>query len=93
MDSSIDRFRAITEEMIDLYKRKNACYGDSFGRTFRELGIVSAITRISDKYHRLVELGARGGADSVGESLEDTLIDLANYSVMTLMEMRNGRSK
>lgn len=92
-DEKVKRFRGVVSEMADLYARKNACYGDSFGRTYRELGIVSSITRISDKYHRLVELGCRGVSDELGESLEDTLIDLANYAVMTLMEVRDERSK
>lgn len=42
-------FNNITTEMAELYKAKNHDYGDAFGQTFAELGIISAITRISDK--------------------------------------------
>lgn len=74
----------------ELYEQKNNAYGDSFHRTYQELGIIAAVTRISDKYHRIVTL-ARDmdkGTIKVGdETIRDTLIDLANYSLMTVMEI------
>lgn len=74
----------------ELYEQKNNAYGDSFHRTYQELGIIAAITRISDKYHRIVTLGCNmdKGTIKVGdESIRDTLIDLANYALMTVMEI------
>ena len=85
----VDRFRGITNEMAELHARKNADYGDSFGQTYRELGIISAVTRMSDKMNRLKRLVAHKDAQQVkDESIDDTLIDLACYAVMTLMERR-----
>lgn len=82
-------FREITNEMAELHARKNADYGDSFGQTYRELGIISAVTRMSDKMNRLKMLVAHKDAQQVkDESIDDTLIDLACYAVMTLMERR-----
>ena len=87
--SQVDRFREITNEMSELYARKNADYGDSFGQTYRELGIISAVTRMSDKMNRLKRLVAHKDAQQVkDESIDDTLTDLACYAVMTLMERR-----
>lgn len=83
-------FSAITTEMNDLYAAKNADYGDSFGQTFDKLGIISAVTRISDKYNRLVSLATKP-SDEIkvkDEKIEDTLMDMACYCVMTLVELR-----
>lgn len=81
-------FEGITQQMVSLYEKKNHDYGDSFGETFRKLGPISAITRITDKYNRLVSLATKGEQQVNDEKLEDTLIDLANYAVMTIMELR-----
>ena len=87
--SQVDRFREITNEMAELYARKNADYGDSFGQTYRELGIISAVTRMSDKMNRLKRLTTLEYQRAVkDESIDDTLTDLACYAVMTLMERR-----
>lgn len=82
-----EKFRAIAEEIAKLYEKKDAVYGDSFGETFQKLGVISAVTRISDKYNRLCNLATNPDVDNLGESIEDTLKDLAAYSVMTLMQL------
>lgn len=52
-------FKNITTKMSELYSKKNHDYGDAFGQTFAELGIISAITRISDKTNRLKSLAIK----------------------------------
>lgn len=84
----IQRFCEITESLCNLYEKKNRAYGDSFGSTFQKLGIISAVTRISDKYNRLSNLATNPDIDNLGESLEDTLKDLASYAIMTLIELK-----
>lgn len=87
-EQNIARFRAITEEMANLYEKKNADYGNSFGDTYQRLGLISAVTRIQDKCHRLCNLSTKRGQQQVkDESIRDTLIDLANYAIMTLIEL------
>lgn len=81
------KFKAITTEMSELYSKKNHDYGDAFGQTFAELGIISAITRISDKTNRLKSLATKDQRVD-DEKIEDTLMDLANYAVMTLIELK-----
>lgn len=85
-------FNAITAEMNDLYADKNADYGDSFGQTFDKLGIISAVTRISDKYNRLVSLATKPDDEIMikDEKIEDTLMDMACYCVMTLVELKKN---
>lgn len=85
-----EKFRQIAEDIAVLYEKKDKAYGNSFGETFRKLGIVSAVTRISDKYNRLCNLVTNADVDNLGESIEDTLKDMAAYCIMTLMALRNG---
>ena len=78
------RFRFITEEMTDLYSRKNADYGDAFTQSLDEDGLLVSKIRIKDKLNRFSQL-IDNDALVNDESMRDTLIDLANYTVMTLM--------
>lgn len=85
-------FSRVTDDMIELYSRKNADYGNSFGRTYQELGIISAVTRMNDKMERLKRLATKPGEQRVtDENIDDTLTDLACYAVMTLMERRREK--
>lgn len=84
---NVARHKAICDELNALYEKKNHDYGDSFSKTYKELGIVSAVTQIMHKHNRLVELAVGSDQKVVGESIRDTLIDLANYAIMTVMEM------
>lgn len=93
-----EHFRKVAEELGNLYEAKNKAYGNSFGETFNKLGIISAVTRISDKYNRLCNLASNPDIDNLGESLDDTLRDLASYCIMTIIELdkkqnTNGKQK
>lgn len=83
-----EKFREIAEEIASLYEVKDKAYGDSFGDTYEKLGIVSAATRISDKTNRLCRLVTNPQIDDLGESIKDTLMDLAAYSIMTIMKLK-----
>ena len=81
----------LCKEIHELYVKKNHDYGDSFGKTYKDLGIISAATRISDKYNRFIEL-AKGNKPLVStETIRDTLIDMANYALMTIIELDNNK--
>ena len=85
--SKLQRHKIICEEINDLYARKNHDYGDSFHQTFVEEGMAMARIRLGDKFNRFKTL-SRGGDQKVNdESIRDTLIDLANYAIMTVVEM------
>ena len=84
----VEQFRQIAEEITDLYEMKDKAYGSPFNQTYEKLGIISAVTRISDKYNRLCNLAVNKDIDNLGESLEDTLKDMAAYCIMTIMAMK-----
>jgi hypothetical protein len=90
---NVKEFKQIATELGELYDKKNTAYGNSFSETFNKLGIISAVTRISDKYNRLCNLATNTNIDDLGESLEDTLRDMASYCIMTVMELKNKQAQ
>lgn len=84
-------FEKITSEMNSLYSRKNKDYNDSFGKSFEEYGMSMPCIRLEDKLNRLKSIVKSKDIKVASESLEDTLIDMACYSVMTLIEVRNEK--
>ena len=77
----------------DLYAKKNHDYGDSFHQTFVEEGMAMARIRLGDKFGRFKTLSKSSGQQVSDESLKDTLLDLANYAIMTVMEMELQEGK
>ena len=88
MDKS-QKHKDICNALNEIYGKKQHDYGDSFGQTFDKLGIISAVTRISDKHNRLVSLCTKPEEERKvkDESIVDTLLDMANYCIMTIIEM------
>ena len=76
---------SICEELNEIYARKNHDYGDSFGKGYAEYGIVMAVIRLEDKLNRLKSL-IKAESLVKDESINDTLMDLANYAIMTVIE-------
>ena len=76
---------SICEDLNEIYARKNHDYGDSFGKGYAEYGMVMAVIRLEDKLNRLKSL-IKAEALVKDESINDTLMDLANYAIMTVIE-------
>ena len=91
--NNVEHFKKIATELGELYEVKDRAYGSSFADTYKKLGLISAVTRISDKYNRLCNLATNPDIDNLGESLEDTLRDMASYCIMTVMELENAKPK
>ena len=71
----------------NLYATKNKKYGDSFSITVQKYGIIAALTRLSDKWQRFETLILTKDPGTPDESIRDTLLDMANYCIMTVMEL------
>ena len=93
MNDLVVQHLEICNKLNQIYEQKNKAYGDSFGETFQKLGIISAVTRISDKYNRLVNLATHPDINKGDEAIEDTLLDMANYCIMTYMELRKDKNE
>lgn len=89
--NNFEKHKQICEKLNEIYQAKNRDYGNSFGEMYKKLGIISAITRIGDKYSRLVSLGTKPESERrvKDESIKDTLMDLANYAIMTIIELES----
>lgn len=83
-NTNVKKFNEIVCKMADTYEKKNTDYGDSFGQTCDEFGIIAAIVRMNDKMNRIKQLSKKN-ALVTDENIKDTLLDLANYAVMTLI--------
>ena len=88
----MSKFSEITKEMESLYTKKNTDYGNSFDKTLNEFGILPAVIRLSEKVDRLKAYCKNNAISVKDESIKDTLIDLANYAVMTRMWLDNDLS-
>jgi len=87
LSDKVKRHEEICKVLNDVYARKNADYGDSFGVGFGEHGMMMPIIRLDDKLNRIKKLTKAIGDPQVrDESIDDTLMDLANYAIMTLIE-------
>ena len=72
------------DELLSIFEKKNADYGNSFEESLEKHGIIAAIVRMEDKMGRLNSLTKKGYEQKVSdESLVDTLKDLSNYALMT----------
>ena len=87
METKVERFKEIANDLAELYEKKNADYGDSFGETYQKLGVISAITRMTDKLNRFTNLNLKGNQKVNNETLKDTILDLAAYAIMTAIEI------
>jgi hypothetical protein len=81
-----ERHEVICKGLNELYRRKNEAYKDSFAKGLKKYGFIIAVIRLEDKLNRLHAL-LLDGVEENDESIFDTLNDLANYAIMTRIEL------
>ena len=77
------QFANEAKQCVELYSKKNHDYGNSFDKGMDNIGIAYGVGRIYDKMNRLITL-TKKEAQVKDESIDDTLRDLACYSMMML---------
>lgn len=87
IDTRAKRLEEIMNKNLELYKKKNADYGNSFAEVYKELGFESGLVQILHKVNRIKGIYKNGKAEVEAETIRDSLIDLANYALMTVVEM------
>ncbi len=85
-----DYHRELLDFMHEQYVDKNTDYGNSFSETFDRFGLTAPIVRMWDKLQRIETL-SKQDARVKDESIRDTLLDLANYAIMTVIELDKRR--
>lgn len=73
-------FRNVQDEAFELFKKKNADYGNSF----EEYGTIGILIRMNDKIKRAQTITNNNVTLIDTESLRDTLIDLHNYTALAI---------
>lgn len=82
------KFQRCLQQMAQLFRVKNRDYGNSF----RFWGVIGLLVRLGDKIFRLQQLTQKGYRRRVkDEKIPDTALDLANYSLMLLILLNEGR--
>lgn len=83
--------KELCDKIHKLYEAKNSDYGDSVSNTYNKYGLVSFLVRLEDKLNRLYTLNKNGSDIKItDEKLEDTLLDLANYALIAIVEIKNS---
>jgi len=78
----VTQLKKIQVEALELFKKKNADYGDAFAN----YGPLGVIIRLGDKINRLSTITKESIRIEVkSETIRDTLMDLHNYAAMALM--------
>lgn len=91
MIDGVAKHMNLCKYLNNLYAVKNKKYGDSFSTTVQKYGIIAALTRLSDKWQRFETLVLTKDSGTPDESIRDTLLDMANYCIMTVMELDQKR--
>lgn len=81
MPDRVLQMTKVQTEALELFKKKNADYGDAFA----EYGVIGVLMRIEDKLKRSVSITKNGVSLVKDEKIRDTLIDLHNYAAMAIM--------
>ena len=82
--------KELTDKIHHLYETKNMDYGDSMHPLFEEYGLTAFLVLFEIKINRIKSLQYKS---SHCESLEDSLMDLANYSLIALTEIQQLNNK
>ena len=79
------RYGNILKRMDDTHTRKNADYGDAAYKGYKKFGDYYFLVQLHNKLTRLESLTIGNKKQQVNdESIDDTLLDMANYAVMYL---------
>ena len=83
-------FNTLLDQIKDTHEKKNHDYGNSFAKSMDEFGMPAAAIRLSDKLNRFKFL-IKSEAQVKDESIEDTLLDMAAYAIMTVEYLKKKK--
>lgn len=92
MINKLEIHKKICEQLHETYQRKNTDYGSSFEKT-RNMFENAFLIRAYDKLHRIETILGGKKPLVVDESLVDTILDLANYCIMEVVEMSSHQNE
>lgn len=91
--NKVEYHKQLCDNIHNLYEAKNSDYGDSVHETFNKYGIDAFLVRMEDKLNRVYQLTRPNQEQRVqDEKIEDTLLDLANYAIIAVTELKAKNS-
>ena len=93
INAKAERHKKLCQLLNEIYVKKNHDYGDSFHLTYQEEGMAMPRIRLTDKLNRFKALSRKAVRQVDDESLSDTLLDLANYALMTILELEEEKTE
>lgn len=94
-------FKAITDQMYEITKAKNSDYCGDTSQPFKNFTMVETMgvatteqgffTRMNDKMMRFSGFIKNGTLQVKDEKIEDTLLDLATYSILLICYLRSKK--
>ena len=91
MEEKFAKHKEIVLGLNDLYVRKNSDYGDSVHDTYMKYGLTSFLVRLEDKLNRVRTLNQQA-ARVADEKIEDTLLEMANYAILAVLELKGEQT-
>ena len=88
-----NEFLEYTNHLANILNQKNLAYGDSFTKSVDEDGLLVLKIRLGDKFNRISSLIKRDELKENDESLEDTLLDMAGYSILGLKWLKEHENE
>jgi len=84
-ETKVQRHKRLCEGLTALYERKNKDYADSFAKARKEIPNYT-LGKIFDKFERYKNLSRTADRQVLDETIVDTLLDMANYCLMEVIE-------
>ena len=86
---SVEKFKQVQNEGLQLFIKKNKDYGESYSNC----GLIGILIRIQEKMNRLINISNTNITLVKEESLKDTLLDLHNYAALALLLYDDDENK
>lgn len=90
---SIKRHEKVCREINRVYEKKARDGDDSFHKMFLEWGLLMVPILLGDKYNSLCALSKDSDQRVSNEAIRDVLIELANFAIMTIIELDKEEEK
>lgn len=87
----IQKHQELLNAIHELYITKNHDYGDSVHDTYLKYGLASFLVRLEDKLNRARTISQKEQLVK-DEKIKDTLLDLANYAILAVLELEGEQN-
>ncbi len=89
IEDKIIKHKELLDYLHNMYIAKNHDYGDSVHDTYMKYGITSFLVRLEDKLNRARTISSKSQMVE-DEKLKDTLLDMANYAILAILELEDN---